>query len=73
MQTLLRIGRKLIGLFIDSGSLAATVLGWIVVCGVPVSQLLPNSAWQGPILFIGVALILVESALRGAKARSYSG
>jgi hypothetical protein len=30
-------------------------------------QLLPMGSWQGPILFIGLAVILIENARRGAS------
>jgi len=61
--------REFGGLFVDDGSLAATLLVWIVLCGL-LLRLPPESAWQGPILFVGPALILMENTLRSAKARS---
>jgi hypothetical protein len=70
MQTLVKIAQELVGLFVDNGSLAATVVVWIGVCGVLVPQWLPNPLWQGPILFVGLALTLIENARRGANARS---
>ena len=62
--------RKLVGLFIDDGTLAAVVLVWIAICGLlqPIlEQVLP---WLGAMLFLGLALILFENAMRAAKRRS---
>jgi hypothetical protein len=63
MVALRKIVRELIGLFVDDGSLAAIVLVWIGVCGL----VLPSAPWHGLILFLGLALILVENVLRGAR------
>ena len=62
--------RKLVGLFIDDGTLAAVVLVWIAICGLllPLVGLVPP--WPGAMLFVGLALILVENTLRAAKRRS---
>ena len=70
MQTLVKIAQELIGLFVDNGSLAATVVVWIVTYGALAPQWLPDPMWHGPTLFIGLALILIENARRGANARS---
>jgi len=67
MHTLTTILRELVSLFIDDGTLAATILVWIAFCGL-LLWLLPMSSWQGPILFIGLAVILIENARRGARA-----
>jgi hypothetical protein len=69
MKMLVATLRECVSLFVDDGSLAATVLFWIVLSGL-LLRLLPTNSWQGPILFIGLALILVENAVRGAKPRS---
>jgi hypothetical protein len=69
MQTLTRIARELVGLFVDDGSLAAIVLIWIALCGVALPKLVSATPWHGPLLFIGLALILFESAWRGARRR----
>jgi hypothetical protein len=63
MGALKKIARELVGLFVDDGSLAAVVLVWIAVCGL----VLPSGPWHGLILFLGLALILVENVLRGAR------
>jgi hypothetical protein len=67
MQALRRIMRELIGLFIDDGSLAVVVVIWIAICAVVLPILVPTASWQGPIMFVGLALILLESVTRRAK------
>jgi hypothetical protein len=69
MDALTKVLQELVSLFVDDGTLAATILIWIALYGL-LLPLLPMGSWQGPILFIGLAFILVENALRGARARS---
>jgi hypothetical protein len=73
MQVLTRIVWELISLFVDDGSLAVIVLIWIVICGVALPKLALAASWHGPTLFIGLALILVESGLRCARGRFTDG
>jgi hypothetical protein len=73
MHALIRIVREFISLFVDDGSLAVVVLIWIVICGVALPKLVPTAPWQGPILFVGLALTLLESVTRGAKQGIKSG
>jgi hypothetical protein len=73
MRALIGIVRECVNLFVDDGSLAFIVLVWVAVCGVALPTLVPPSSWHGPILFVGLALILVENALRGARRRSNPG
>jgi Ca2+/H+ antiporter, TMEM165/GDT1 family len=70
MQNVITTVRKLVGLFVDDGSLAAVVLVWIATCGLllRIVGLVPQ--WLGAMLFLGLALILFENALRAAKRRS---
>jgi hypothetical protein len=67
MQALISIVRELFALFVDDGSLAVVVVVWIVICGVALPKLLPAAPWQGPIMFLGLVLILLESVTRGSK------
>jgi len=73
MRALIEIVRECVSLFVDDGSLAAIALVWIAICGVALPTLVPGPSWHGPILFIGLALILVENAFRGARGRFNSG
>jgi hypothetical protein len=69
MHALTTILRELVSLFVDDGTLAATILIWVASYGL-LLRLLPMGSWQGPILFFGLAAILVENARRGARSRS---
>jgi hypothetical protein len=70
MRALTGIVRKIIGLFIDDGSLAAVILAWIVVCGVvPLCASVIPARWSGVIFFLGLALILIENVRRASRRR----
>jgi len=62
------VAREVYGLFVDDGSFAIALLVWIVaaVVGLP---LLGAGHWGGVALFAGLAVVLVESALRAARRR----
>jgi hypothetical protein len=69
MPALTRVPQELVSLFVDDGTLAATILIWIAFYGL-LLRLLPMGSWEGPILFFGLAVILIENARRGARSRS---
>jgi len=55
------------GLFVDDGSFAVAILLWLLVNWQVLPRLDLPPAWGGPILFAGLALILLESAARRAR------
>ena len=67
MQWMKTIAAEVFGLFVDDGSFAVALLVWVALTAL----LLPHidvSPWaKGPILFAGLAAILVESAVRRAR------
>ena len=63
--------RELAGLFVDDGSLALLALLWLAACGLALRWLPIDPAWAGVVLFAGLALALVTSALR--TGRSHAG
>ncbi len=67
MNWLKAIGREGLGLFVDDGSLAAAIIVWLGLCWVGRSLTTLPEHWQGPILFAGLASILVENTLRRAR------
>jgi hypothetical protein len=71
MQWIKKIASEIFGLFVDVGSFAAAILLWLgIVWGV--RTLLPQDTiirWAGPLLFAGLALILLENVLRSARRR----
>ena len=58
---------EFIGLFVDDGSIAIAILAWLGACWVLLPRLGLAPIWPPTILFAGLVLILVESALRGAR------
>ena len=67
MRWLRTIWRELFGLFVDDASFAVAILAWVGAVWLLLPHLgLPRAA-QGPILFAGLAAILVESAVRRAR------
>jgi hypothetical protein len=62
-----QIVRDLWGLFVDDGSLA---IGLVVWCGLA-ALVLPRvglaAGWDGPVLYLGCAVVLVENAWRSAR------
>jgi hypothetical protein len=69
MHILTTTFKELVSLFVDDGTLAATIVVWIAFHGL-LLRLLPTRSWQGPILFIGLAVILIENARRSARTSS---
>lgn len=64
MSQLKTVCSEFIGLFVDDGSLAIAVLAWLAAACLLLPRLPLPPAWPPVILFLGLALILVESALR---------
>lgn len=68
MQWLRAIFREVVGLFVDDGSFALAIVVWLAISWLVLSRMaLVDARWDGPILFGGLALILVESAMRRAR------
>ena len=59
--------RELAGLFVDDGSLALLALIWLAACGLALRWLPVDPAWAGAVLFAGLALVLVASALQTGR------
>jgi hypothetical protein len=66
MKWIAGIGRELIGLIIDDGSLAAATVLWIALCGLLFAAGVVPEGWRGLVLGLGLAVILGENAWRGA-------
>jgi hypothetical protein len=61
---------EILGLFVDDGRFALSIVIWLAVAWLMVSyaaQTIGNAS--GPILFVGFAVILLESAWRQAHCR----
>ncbi len=68
MNALRTIIQELIGLFIDDGLFAAAVVVWAALVGfvAPVAGI--PAMWRAALLFVGLAVILVESVVRRARS-----
>lgn len=69
VQALRRILRPLLAFFVDDGSLAVLVLGWLALLWLAIAKLQLPSRWGALLLFAGLAGILGASALRRAGMR----
>jgi hypothetical protein len=67
MGFLKTIFRETVGLFVDDGSFALAIVVWIAFVKVILPRFAFAARWHGIILFVGLALILVESVLRFAR------
>jgi hypothetical protein len=67
MQWFKTIFAELIGLFVDDGSFAIAIVAWLALLWLLLPHLSIPATWNGPILFVGLGLILVESVLRRAR------
>jgi len=61
------ISTEIFGLFIDDGSLAIAIVIWLAGAGIVIPHLIISPLFKGVILFIGLAVIPVESAIRRAR------
>jgi hypothetical protein len=67
MKALKAIFTQAVGLFVDDGAYAAAIVIWLLVIAglVRFSTISPNIAAM--LLFVGLAAILAESAIRRAR------
>lgn len=64
MQWIKAIGAELFGLFVDDGSFAVAILLWVAAVWLVLPLVALSPGARGPVLFAGLAVILVESAWR---------
>jgi membrane protein implicated in regulation of membrane protease activity len=69
MRWLRSIAREIYGLFVDDGSFAIAILVWLGLAVAEVPRAAAGALWAGPVLFAGLAVILVESVLRLVRQR----
>ena len=70
MTWLRTILREIFGLFVDDGSFAVWILGWLGLTVFLAPHLGLVSRWNGFFLFAGLAVILVWSAMRASPLQS---
>ena len=67
MRWLKAIVAEIFGLFVDDGAFALAIIGWLAATWLVLPRLNLPAMWAPIILFVGLALILVESATRRSK------
>jgi hypothetical protein len=60
------VATEFLGLFVDDASFAVVVLVWVILAAVVLPHVDIPAEAKGPVLGIGLAAILVESAIRRA-------
>jgi hypothetical protein len=58
---------KVLGLFVDDGSLAISILVWIFALHLLAPIVSIEQTWAAPVLFLGCAAILIENVLRASR------
>ena len=67
MKFLWGVIHELLGMFIDDGSLAIAILAWLaIVAGLQALDVVAPT-YMGALLFLGLALVLIENVLRRAR------
>jgi hypothetical protein len=67
IKGLLTTVRKVLGLFVDDGSLAISILVWIFALHLLAPIVSIEQTWAAPVLFLGCAGILIENVLRASR------
>jgi hypothetical protein len=65
MRALAALFHEIAGLFVEEGSLALATLGWLACVALLVRFAL--APWDGALLFLGLAVLVIENTRRGAK------
>jgi hypothetical protein len=61
------VAREIYGLFVDDGAFALLILLWLAIVWQGLPRLGFPPQWTGALLFAGLALLLVGSAMRYAR------
>lgn len=69
MKRLATIAREAIGLFVDDVPLAAAAAAWLLLAVVAMSRIAGHRVWDGPVLFVGLAAVLVVTTIRRTGRR----
>lgn len=67
MQWMKSVLGEIFGLFVDDGSFAIAVVVWLGLVWLVLPRIDIPAGAKAPILFAGLVVILVESALRRAR------
>jgi len=72
MTALATAVRSLWGLFVEDASLTLGILIWLVIAAFALPALGLRDAWGGPVLFVLLALVLLENVRRSAQRAASS-
>jgi hypothetical protein len=61
------VWRKFFTMFVDDRNFALAIVTWIFAYWLLVPTWVASPLWQGVILFVGLAAILLDSVLRHAR------
>jgi hypothetical protein len=67
MQWIIGIAKELLGLFVDDGYFAIAIVVWLGVVWFLSLHILEGNGWSGAVLFAGLGLILLRSAIVRAR------
>ncbi len=67
MKWIAGILTELWGLFVEDASYTVAILVWVALIGFGRSRLPGSAPWAGPILFVGLALVLIENIARTSR------
>ena len=70
MRWIAPIAREVFSLFVDDGMFALAIILWLAVTALVLPLIPLPSAWHGPVLFAGLAIILSWNCLRYITHRS---
>ena len=68
MNIIRTIFAELVGLFIDDGLFAASVVIWVLLIAFAAPALGVPALWHSGLLFAGLAAILIESVARRSRS-----
>ncbi|MBN8909798.1 MAG: hypothetical protein J0H99_25095 [Rhodospirillales bacterium] len=68
MSWLGTVGEELVGLFVDDGRFAASIVCWIILCALVLPRIGLPPGLPPILLYLGLAALLIESAVRRAGA-----
>lgn len=69
MQAIKKIFTELFGLFVEDGRFAIVILIWLAIAWLLAHSKSIQPDAGGPILFIGLALILIENTVRSSRRK----
>lgn len=66
MKTLLAAAKEVWRFFVGDLSHALAILAWVAVVAI-LARTVGHNVWLGPVLFLGLAVMLVENVSRAAR------